>query len=590
MKKIINILLLLMLVSNAITGQNFFERHGYSLEILPLLNTDESEISPAFIKGELWFTAIREQHTTNRRSWLRDDKFYDVFQTQTDVAGYPQILGKLINGFGHPYHEGPVSWCETTGELFVTQSNVAAGAASGNRAARHDVKLKIVVMKEVDDKWVISEELPFNSMEFDYTHPAISSTGDTLVFSSDRKGGYGKSDLYMSVRSEGEWSEPQNLGQRVNTSGNEYFPGFGPDGLLVFSSDGHTKNLGQLDLYSINLTDDVSVLHLGDQINSEYDDFGLVIHSSREYGYFSSNRPGAGSDDIYRVQLVSLYEHIGGVVVDAKGIPVPDVTVDLQDCNGNQLQSTASNVNGRFSFEVYKDSCHQALATKKGYNPDLKYYYLEKSVKLNIVQIIDYRVLPLDAETNKPVREAIVHCLDNQWISDDEGFIKVNADSATMCDLRITADNYFDYVIESHKYQFNPGDEIVEQIRIFKKEINKIFHLRNIHFFLDRWRLLPESEQELRKLIKLMNDNPTLKVEVASHTDSRGEAQYNLWLSQKRSDSAADFLIENGIARERIVSQGYGESRLINHCDNGVNCSEKEHLENRRTDFTILDY
>lgn len=590
MKKKIIILVWMLLGYSGLTGQNFFERHGYTIEVIPLINTSESEIVPAFVKGDLVYTAVREQMETNNRTWLRDDQFYDVFFTQTDIAGFPQILGKRVNGFGNPYHEGPVSWCEATGELFVTQSNVSASDIQRGRMPKGDVNLKLVVKKETDDRWVVVEDFPFNNPEFDVAHPAISPTGDSLIFSSTRRGGYGKSDLYLTVRNEGKWSEPQNLGQRINTAGNELFPAFGPDGLIIFSSDGHTGNLGQLDLYCIDLADDVTVLHLGNQLNSEYDDFGLIVHPSRAYGYFTSNRPGAGQDDIYLVRFNALYEQIGGIVSDFSGKPVSEVVVDLKDCNGNQLMSALSGSDGRFSFEVLKDSCYQASATKEGYNPDTKRYYLEKTVRLSVEQITSYRVLALDAETNQPIQGASVYCEDHRWVTNESGFAKIKADSVTICNLRATGDNYLDFTIETSSYQFQPGDDLVETVRLYEKKLDKSYRLRNIQFFLDKWRLLPESERELDKLVKLLNDNPTLKVEIATHTDSRGESQYNLWLSQKRSDSATDYLIENGIPKERIISQGYGESRLINHCADGVNCSEREHRENRRTEFVIRDF
>src|SRR5690554_643894 len=148
MKKKIIILVWMLLGYSGLTGQNFFERHGYTIEVIPLINTSESENVPAFVKGDLVYTAVREQMETNNRTWLRDDQFYDVFFTQTDIAGFPQILGKRVNGFGNPYHEGPVSWCEATGELFVTQSNVSASDIQRGRMPKGDVNLKLVVKKE----------------------------------------------------------------------------------------------------------------------------------------------------------------------------------------------------------------------------------------------------------------------------------------------------------------------------------------------------------------------------------------------------------------------------------------------------------
>ena len=411
-----------------------------------------------------------------------------------------------------------------------------------------------------------------------------------MLFRSDMIGGFGKSDLYMSIRTEGQWSAPQNLGQEINTEGDEMFPTFGPEGLLIFSSDGRTENIGQLDIYYTKAGGDSPVVGLNENINSEYDDFGFIVHPSGTYGYFSSNRPGSGSDDIYRVELTSLYENIGGVVINSVGVPVPEAEVYLQDCNGNDLKSTRSDQDGRFNFEVMKGACYQALASKHNHQPDKRQYYMQKSVQLIIPQIIKYQVWVYDIENDEPLMDAEVFCNGQKWLTNTNGIADIDTDSLEKCNLRVSGKGYLDYIIEGDPYRFVPGVDIKDKVWLFRKSLNNPYIFKNFGFFLDKWRLLPEAEQELDKLIKLMNDNPSLKIELASHTDSRGEDQYNLWLSQKRSDSATDYLIENGISKERIVSKGYGETRLINHCANGVSCSEAEHMKNRRTEFSIINF
>ncbi len=590
MRNIINIFLLLVLISNGTKGQIFFDRYESTIELLPLINTAGSEISPAFVEGRLYFSSVRGEFAGQERSQKNEELFYNVYSVGTDEFGYPLVLPKLVSGFGNMYHEGPVSWCESTVELFVTLSNLPEGDSFLQRTGRKNVKLKLVIMKQEEETWSVVEELPFNQKEYNYAHPAINVTGDTLIFSSDMNGGYGNSDLYRSVRTEQGWSEPENLGESVNTPGNEMFPTFGPDGLLIFSSDGHQDNLGQLDLYYTTIETNPEVVSMDSTINSPFDDFGLIIHPSHEFGYFASNRKGTGSDDIYRVEFNSLYEYIGGTVLDNADVPVPEATVLLQDCNGNDLQSTETEPNGKFRFEVRKGQCYQALATKQGYDSDLKSYHLEKSLLLNLIKQTNYQIYVVDGENEEPISEAVIFCDEQQWVTNGFGYAKIDADSLNLCDLRITGNGYFDFIIDADPYRIIPGTDITDTVRLYKKELNKSYPLDNIVFFLDKWRLLPQSEQELDKLVKLMKDNPSLKVELASHTDSRGEAKYNQWLSQKRSDSAKDYLIENGISEGRIVSKGYGESRLINHCANGVQCSEAEHLENRRTEFIVLEF
>src|SRR5690554_561276 len=589
MNNAVRIIFLLIFLSGTLNGQTFFDRYDYSAEAISLINSSGSDISPAIVKGQLFFSSEIDGNTGQEEQRRRNDGFYNVYYSHVDMNGFPQMLRKPVNGLGNKYHEGPVAWCEATNELFVTVSNLSTRRSKRRTNNDNQVKLKIVIMKEVDETWKIVDELPFNQPEYHFAHPAISKTGDTLIFSSDMEGGFGNSDLYMTIRSNNEWSDPVNLGNEINTTGNEVFPTLGPNGLLMFSSNGHPDNLGGLDIYYTTISGGVPV-NLGERINTEYDELGLVINPSREYGYFSSNRPGKGEDDLYRVGFTPLYEIIGGTVSDSYGMPVMDATVYLQDCNGKNLKSSTSTNEGRFQFEVLKDKCYQAVASKSGYTPASRPFQLYKNIQLTIVQLIKYNIITLDYDTGEGLSGVTINCDSFQWLSNDQGITEIEADSLKACSLIVQNENYFDYIIPEDTYRFEPGMNVTDTVRLFKKEPGKAYQLNNIVFFLDKWRLLPESETELRKVLKLMEDNPSLQVEIASHTDSRGEEKYNIWLSQKRSDSARDFLIENGIEKERIVSKGYGESRLLNHCANNVPCSEEEHLQNMRTEFIILDY
>jgi outer membrane protein OmpA-like peptidoglycan-associated protein len=134
-----------------------------------------------------------------------------------------------------------------------------------------------------------------------------------------------------------------------------------------------------------------------------------------------------------------------------------------------------------------------------------------------------------------------------------------------------------------------PYGIIKDTLWIEKLEVKKKFVMENIFYDFDKWNILPESEIELNKLIKVMNDNPGWKVELSSHTDARGSDSYNMILSQKRSDSAVSYIVKSGISKDRIIARGYGETQLVNRCKNGVKCPDEEHRKNRRTEFQILE-
>ncbi|RIH64362.1 hypothetical protein D1164_14825 [Mariniphaga sediminis] len=593
-RKTTTILLLFITLASTVNGQqyNFFDLVDYKVRLLPSVNTVESDISPAFVKGELYFSSIREEYFGNERLQQRNMSFYDVYSTEIDSVGNPVSLRKLVPGFGNLYHEGPVSWCEATGELFVTLSNVIDGDTIHHGMINEEhVRLRLVIMKETDGKWTVTEELPFNRDNYHFAHPAVSVTGDTLIFSSDMRRGYGKSDLYMSVREDGKWSRPQNLGEMINTPGNEMFPTFGPDGLLLFSSDGHEENYGQMDIYYTNFPHHISPVNAGRKLNTAFDDFGLVVHPSKEYGYFSSNRPGRGNDDIYHIEFIPVTETLNGKVSTRyNGEPVSDAIVYLQDCNGNVIETKQSGILGNFEFEIQKGLCYRLMAEKEGFQSDLENLAGRNIVELQLKQILKYQIQVLDFGDGKSLPEADVLCLEEKWETDTSGLVRIQFDSLMVYNVHVIKEGYFDYSKNVDSTYFTMGANVVDTIQLFKKERNKNFLLKNINYYFDRWRIMPESEPELQKLIKLMKDNPSLKVELETHTDSRREDEFNLWLSQKRADSIVEYLVENGIEKERLTAKGYGETRLLNRCANGVNCSEAEHLVNRRVEFKILGF
>lgn len=589
----ISILILLIFIGfpNALKGQSvgFFDYVNFRITPLTLINTTESDISPVIVKGDLFFSSVREEFFGNEMRDEQNTSFYDIYRTKINDKGSPLNPRELVPGFGNLFHEGPASYCEATGELFVTVSSISDESRRKIRKQKF-IRLRLVIMKEVDGKWVVIEDFPFNNDEYHFAHPAISVTGDSLVFSSDMKGGYGNSDLYMSIRKAGQWNVPKNLGKEINTNGNEVFPTFGPGGLLLFSSNGQKNNFGQQDIYYTSLEDNV-VVNLGKIINSEFDDFGLVIHPSGEFGYFSSNRYSWRNDDIYLVEIFPVLVNIRGkVVVNHTQNPVKDATVYLEDCEGNKIKSVDSGYLGNFDFQVPQGLCYQVHAEKLGFESDIKTQAGNSFIELNLKQVINYKLEVKDFENEKSLENAEVVLGEEKWKSDSKGVINLKFDSIHNYVVNVIKDGFFDYTYEIDPARFVNGAAITDTIRLFRKESGRKFLLKSIEYYTDMWRIMPQSEPELNQFVKLLENNPTLKFEISSHTDSRLEDEYNMWLSQKRADSVLQYLVQKGIPKERLVAKGYGETQLLNHCANGVNCTEKQHLVNRRTEFKILDY
>jgi outer membrane protein OmpA-like peptidoglycan-associated protein len=593
MRKIITIFIIFILMTIISWGQpdNFFDRVEFTTEILKGINTTGSEISPAVVNDDLYFSAREDKIVSAGRTRQRITNFYDVYKVVINSDGYTDTTRQRVPGFGNFYHEGPVSWCNATGELFATLSNVIDGDTLKGIIKEEFIRLRLVVMRDIDGRWTITEEFPFNQDKFNFAHPAISVTGDTLVFSSDMTGSYGKSDLYISIRKDSIWSKPRNLGNRINTTGNEMFPVFGPGGLLLFSSDGHKENLGQLDIYYTNLTEKKPPVHLGETINSPQDDFGLIIHSSGSFGYFSSNRQGFGSDDIYLARFNSMYENVAGkVLAGHNGLPLRDAVVHLEDCEGKRLNSTRTDIGGNFIFEVGKGNCYQFAVEREGYIPERLKLVEGEVLEFRLKQKLNYQVLALDAESSEPVAQATITCNDQKWETSASGFAQMDITMGSLCSFKVTRRGYFDYILDYKENLLGAGTSEVDTIRMFRKKEDKMITLDNMLYYRDMWRILPESEKELNLLVKLMLDNPGIRAEIGSHTDSRLADDYNLWLSQKRSDSIQEYMVERGIKKERLISRGFGETQLLNHCTNWSDCSDEEHLVNRRTEFKLLSF
>ncbi|HSH20901.1 MAG TPA: hypothetical protein VLA03_10635, partial [Draconibacterium sp.] len=230
--------------------------------------------------------------------------FYNIYSASIDENGTVSSPRFLVPGFDHEYHEGPSDFCEATGELFVTIGNADEFDLVQKMVPVENIRMRLVIKKKIDGNWQTVKELPFNDNRYNFAHPAISLTGDTLIFSSDLKpANYGKSDLFMSIRKNGEWSSPVNLGSEINTAGSELFPTIITGNILSFASNGHAINKGGLDIYYSDFPSLIKLEILNSDINTRFDDFGLVIHKNRNVGYFSSNRNNKNSDDIYKINL-----------------------------------------------------------------------------------------------------------------------------------------------------------------------------------------------------------------------------------------------------------------------------------------------
>ena len=264
--------------------------------VYPLnINTEFSEFSPAFYKNGIFFISDRASKKSGFTSWYKSD---------FNASGELLTPKKYDNPFKTEYNEGPVAFYGNYSKMIFSQ-NYFKGKA--NKKDITEVPLQLFMTRELqDNKWESPEILPFVDSKYSYAQPTVTEDGTTLYFSSNLPGGDGGADIYKSEYKGDRWSEPVNMGNTINTPGDEMFPFIFQDSILFFSSNGH-GGLGGLDIFRINLKDTGRIENMGLPINSSKDDFGFILDKDGLSGYISSNRPnGKGADDIYGFKQIRI--------------------------------------------------------------------------------------------------------------------------------------------------------------------------------------------------------------------------------------------------------------------------------------------
>ncbi|MCE2613609.1 OmpA family protein [Flavobacteriaceae bacterium D16] len=388
--------------------------------------------------------------------------------------------------------------------------------------------LKIYRSKKVNGEWTEAQELPFNSDNYSTGHPALSPDGKQLYFVSDMPGSIGKTDIFVvDVLENGSFSDPRNLGPEINTERREMFP-FISDKKLYFSSDGHV-GLGGLDVFEVAYSEEegfLDVHNLGQPINSKVDDFSYIVDEASQKGFFASNRRGGKGDD-------DIYSFQRLVPEEANENAIAGVITE---------RITGENMPG------------------------------------TLVMLLD--------ENNIKLKE---------MLSDEDGsFVFEDLDSNTKYVVKTIKDEYQEHEIaistlENERVETAIEMDKLEKLITIEEGIRKL-KVDMIYFDFDKSYIRKDAAESLDKLVATMKEYPSMVIKIESHTDSRGPAVYNKYLSDKRAKSTRAYLIKQGIDPKRIESAiGYGEERLLNECDGTVRCTREKHQRNRRSEFIIVD-
>lgn len=607
---------------NIVNGHKYIQKLGKAnpairLDNLSNVNSPEMDFCPMFYKDSAIVFVSNAKRPDARMDFWSHLNFLDLYVStkQNGQWGKPEQFGtRSLNG---EFHEGPMTFTRNFGVMYVARSNYK-GKSVNSASDKKTVNLKIYksTYESQSNSWGKAEEaLPFNSHEYSITDPAFTPDDNTLYFASDMPGGQGGTDLYRVQKIANSWGKPENLGTEINTPGDEKFPFISKDGTLYFSSNGH-YGLGGLDIYQVVVDKKTNTLgkvtNLGAPFNSSKDDFGFIVAKDNQSGFLTSNRPGGiGSDDIYAWKNKEIKFKIKVVDKITKEV-IENVNCKLlcsEDFRGNKK----TNKDGIVDYIVTPDSRCTLKLGKAGYKAKVISANFKKENKELVVELeklnleIKLEILVLNKATNEPIREAqIIFEMQNsnekvEALTDAEGKlivggIKANAAYSITADKE-TGDQNKRYLTVKKDFATTgvvAPAYLKEVVYMDLLEKNVAIKIENIYYDLDKADIRPSAAAELDKLIAILEDNPTMEIELSSHTDCRSSAKYNMSLSSRRAESAVYYMAKQGIDQRRMIATGYGESRLVNDCkcEGGVvvKCSEEQHQENRRTEFKILKF
>ncbi len=452
----------------------------YIVKRMDVFNSRRQDYSPMLYGDkfdQLYFSSTRNDAQGDDISGITGAKAGDIFISEKDDKGKWSVPRDITSGLNTDADEGTPAFSADGREMYITQ------CLTDPTYPRY---AQIAVSNRTDAAWSKATKLEISRDSLSsFAHPTLSPDGNWLYFTSDMPGGKGGLDIWRVRLSGGTTGGVENLGEPINTPGDEEFPTFRANGDLYFSSNGH-GGMGGLDIYIAKVGNDhhYHLEHPGYPLNSQGDDFGMTFEGRYNRGYFSSNRnDGRGWDHIYSFELPEVIQTIKGWVYEMDGYELPAAQVFMVGDDGTN-KKLAVKGDGSFEQEIRPGVNYVLLATCKG--------YLNHKEEIHV----------------SPVGES-----------------------------------------KEYTLQFPLAG------------INVPVLIDNIFYDFDKATLRPESEKALDDLVKLLNENPNVTIELSAHTDYIGSADYNKRLSQRRADAVVAYLTAHGIAQDRLTPVGYGKER-----------------------------
>jgi outer membrane protein OmpA-like peptidoglycan-associated protein len=490
-------------------------------------NKEFQDFGVAYFKDSLVVFSSARKSVFMKRVWSGNHQpFLRLYQGKRTEDAEITDIKHFGNKIDTKYHESNLTFSNDFKTVYFDRNNYFHKEYRTNKKGINLIQIYKATITE-DGNWVDIERLPFNSDEYSSGHPVLNSDNTKLYFISDRSESFGETDIYVvDINSDGSYGEPKNLGRTINTSKKEMFPYIDENNILYFSSNGLSDSKGDLDIYATTV--------------------------NKQGNYFTPINLGfpinSNADDFAFVKQKG--KNTGYFSSNRKGGKGDDDIYAVTELQSPKF-SCLETIEGTVKNSKNNKALPNAAVTIYNNNTELE------TVLTDNAGLYSFTV---NCQKNYKIIASKQHFTEQIKNLDASGNLKVN--------MVLTP--------EENDHFINVRNQLM-------------LNIEPIYFDLAKATIKPESEKELQKVADIMKKYPQLIIQVKAHTDSRGRDDFNYILSDKRANAVLVWLLKKGINRQRILAIGFGEEQLLNDCKNGVKCTEEEHLENRRTEFVIVN-
>ena len=493
------------------------------------INSKYSDYGSSFHLNKLVFASSRDTGSLGQRKHKWTNQYFtNLYEAEIGDAMAPNAITKFSKSVNSRFNESTPVFTKDGKTMYFTRNNFLDGKKGKDASRVTLIKIYKAILE--NDQWVKITELPFDSDAYSTAHPALSSDEKTLYFASDMPGTIGQSDIFkVAINDDGSFGTPENLGNTINTEGKETFPFVTDENEIYFASDGH-PGLGGLDIFTAKIEPNGTfgdVQNIGAEANSSKDDFAYLIDTKSRKGFLTSNRDGGQGYD-------DIYKFL----------------------------------------ETKKLICEQELT---GIITDKETGVILPDTKLTLY---DSKFTPISTTvSDKEGRYTFkVECKNTYNVRAEKTGYTTKEQNITI--PKENGKTELNFALDKEGCKVAVGDDL-----------GKCFGIKMIYFDLDKYNIRIEAAIDLEKILDVLNQNPTMTLDIRSHTDCRQTVKYNEVLSDRRAKSTIAWLVKNGVDKSRLTGKGYGESQLVNDCGceptNKSDCTEEQHQANRRSEFII---